>query len=63
LRLTRAGLGETLRGTIRHGRITDRTEFYRLRGAGLVVEERDRILPANLLYARFFGRVLKGAAA
>jgi hypothetical protein len=65
LRLTKAGLGGAMRGAIRHGGIPgdDRTVFYRLRGAGLVVEEGDRILPANLLYARFFGRVLKGAAA
>jgi hypothetical protein len=63
LGLTTVGLGEALRGAIRHGRIADRTAFYGLRGAGLVVEEGELIVPANLLYARFFRRVLKAPAA
>lgn len=65
LRLTKAGLAEAMRSAIRHGRVPgdDRTVFYRLKRAGLLAEEGGRIVPANMLYARFFGRVLKAATA
>lgn len=39
------------------GTVPSRDVFYRLHGAGLVHEERGRIVPANHLYARFFGSV------
>jgi hypothetical protein len=64
LRLSRAGLAETMRAIIRYGKIPedDRMVFYRLKGAGLAVEDQGRIAPANLLYARFFDRVLRSAS-
>lgn len=59
--LHRAGLEEAMREVVRRARIPgdDRLTFYRLRGAGLVKEENGRPAPANLLYARFFKRVLR----
>jgi hypothetical protein len=64
MRLDRAGLAEVMHQVIRRGQLpgNDWKVFYRLKGAGLVLEETDCFVPANLLYARFFGRVLKGAS-
>jgi hypothetical protein len=42
-------------GVIRTGRAPDGDAFDRLRGAGLVRREGDRVVAANGLYARFFG--------
>ena len=47
---------------VKRGRIPgdDRLTYYRLRGAGLVTEEASgQKMPANLLYARFFKKLLK----
>ncbi len=32
--------------------------YYRLHGAGLVIKEKGKIIPSNLLYARFYKKVL-----
>jgi hypothetical protein len=58
--LHRAGLEDAMREVVRRGRVpsNDRLTYYRLRGAGLVAEEGGRIVPANLLYARFFKKLL-----
>ncbi|GEM_PF-1818585 len=39
------------------GKAPSRDAFYRLQGAGLVREDDDRMVPANQLYARFFGKL------
>lgn len=44
-----------LRQVIAHGTAPNDDAYYRLKGAGLVRRENDRIVPANGLYARFFG--------
>jgi hypothetical protein len=44
-----------LREAMVHGRLDDEDTYYRLHGAGLVRREGGRIVPANMLYARFFG--------
>jgi hypothetical protein len=41
---------------INDGKAPNQDAFYRLRGAGLVREDGDRIVPVNQLYARFFGQ-------
>ena len=60
--LHRSGLEEAMREVVKRGRIPgdDRLTYYRLRGAGLVTEEASgQKMPANLLYARFFKKLLK----
>jgi hypothetical protein len=59
--LHRAGLEEAMREVVRRGRVpgNDRLTYYKLRGAGLVTEEAGRMVPANLLYARFFKKLLR----
>lgn len=59
--LHRAGLEQAMREVIKRGRVPDgdRLTYYRLRGAGLVTEEGGQIVPANLLYARFFKKYLQ----
>jgi len=59
--LHRAGLEEAMREVVKRARVPgdDRLTFYRLRGAGLVTEAGGRTVPANLLYARFFKKVLR----
>jgi hypothetical protein len=59
--LHRSGLGEAMREVTKRGRIPgeDRLTYYRLRGAGLVTEKEGRVVPANLLYARFFKKFLR----
>ena len=61
MQLHRAGLEEAMRQVIKRARVpgNDRLTYYRLRGAGLVVEESGCIVPANLLYARFFKKFLQ----
>lgn len=55
----RPELGETLKRLIRREVQPADPAYYRLHAAGLVLrDDRGRIVPANLLYARFFGRVL-----
>jgi len=46
---------------IRRGHVpgNDQLTYYRLRGAGLVSKEGDAVVPANLLYARFFKKFLQ----
>ncbi len=44
-----------LRQIIKHGTVNDEDAFQRLRGAGLARRREGRIVPANQLYARFFG--------
>ena len=58
--LHRAGLEEAMREVVKRGRVPgdDRLTYYKLRGAGLVTEENGVIVPANLLYARFFKKLL-----
>ncbi len=51
------GLLDAFRQAIRHGTLRDDDTYYRLRGAGLVTRRDGRILPANKLYARFFGEL------
>ncbi|WP_134496540.1 AAA-like domain-containing protein [Microvirga pakistanensis] len=62
VRLGSAGLELAMREVIRRGRDPGESSdtYYRLKGAGLVTREDDRIVPANLLYARFFKRMLAG---
>jgi hypothetical protein len=54
----RAGLQAALREVIKRGRVPPGGDsfltYYRLRGAGLVKKDGERVVPANLLYARFF---------
>ncbi len=59
--LHRAGLEEAMREVVKRGRVPgdDRLTYYKLRGAGLVTEEAGRTVPANLLYARFFKKLLR----
>ena len=59
--LHRAGLEEAMRAVIKRGHVpgNDQLTYYRLRGAGLVGKEGDRVVPANLLYARFFKKFLQ----
>jgi AAA-like domain len=59
--LHRAGLEEAMREVVKRGRVPgdDRLMYYKLRGAGLVTEENGAIVPANLLYARFFKKLLR----
>jgi hypothetical protein len=49
---------EGLRSIIRNGTCSDERVFFRLRGAGLVRRDGDRVLPRCQLYARFFSRHL-----
>jgi len=51
-------LAAAFRQIIRDGQTGDQAAVARLKAAGLVREEDDRVVPANGLYARFFGRVL-----
>jgi hypothetical protein len=51
------GLLDALRQAIRRGTLPDDQTYYRLRGAGLVTRDNNRIRPANELYARFFSEV------
>ena len=59
----RAGLEAALREVIKRGRVPPGGDplitYYRLRGAGLVNKDGERIVPANLLYARFFKKLLQ----
>lgn len=59
--LHRAGLEEAMRAVIKRGHVpgNDQLTYYRLRGAGLVNKEGDCVVPANLLYARFFKKFLQ----
>jgi AAA-like domain/TIR domain len=42
----------------RHGSVPNEESFHRLSAAGLVIRDRSRIVPANLLYARFIRDVV-----
>ncbi len=48
-------LGAALLQIINHGTAPDDDAFQRLHSAGLVRKQADRIVPANQLYARYFG--------
>jgi hypothetical protein len=54
---TKQDLLAALRQVIRHKTVPNDDAFVRLRGAGLVRRDGDKILPANGLYARFFGNL------
>ncbi len=43
---------------IQNGKVDNKDIYYRLYGAGLVRKENNRINPANLLYARYFKKVI-----
>jgi hypothetical protein len=60
LKVQAAKLQEVLRETIRTGEVPgrDMAAYYRLNGAGILTKDGDRVVPANLLYARFFKRML-----
>jgi len=49
-----SGLTAALRQVIANGTVSSEDLYHRLRSAGLVRRQNDRIVPANLLYARFF---------
>jgi hypothetical protein len=51
-------LHQAMQRIIRYRRIEDDDLYYRLQGAGLVRREQDQIVPANLVYARFFKAML-----
>ena len=48
------GLPAAMRQLIAHGTLTDQDTYFRLHGAGLARMKKNRVVPANLLYARFF---------
>ncbi len=50
----RPALATALQQVIHEQRCEDKVALFGLRGAGLVREERGRVLPANQLYANFF---------
>jgi hypothetical protein len=50
----RPGLLDAMRQAVRHGTTPDDDTSYRLYRAGLIRREGGRVVPANLLYARFF---------
>jgi hypothetical protein len=50
----RPGLLDAMRQAVRHGTAPDDDTYHRLHRAGLVRREGNRVVPANLLYARFF---------
>ena len=50
----RSGLLPALRQVVARGSTPDDDTYYRLVGAGLVRRRDNRVIPANLLYARFF---------
>lgn len=49
---------ESMRKVVSHGETIDDDHFHRLKGAGLVRRNGTRTVPANRLYAEFFGKVL-----
>jgi hypothetical protein len=51
----RSNVLAALRQVIRHGTVPDEDALDRLRAAGLARQEGDKVVPANGLYARFFG--------
>jgi hypothetical protein len=61
MQLHRAGLEEAMREVVKRSHIpgNDPIIYYRLRGAGLIKGETRQPVPANLLYARFFKRMLQ----
>jgi alpha-beta hydrolase superfamily lysophospholipase len=54
----RPALAGAMARLIRRGVPPDEGDYHRLHAAGLTRREGGRIIPANLLYARFLGRVL-----
>jgi hypothetical protein len=50
----RPGLLDAMRQAVRHGTTPDDDTFHRLYRAGLVRREANRMVPTNLLYARYF---------
>jgi hypothetical protein len=48
------GLLDAMRQAVRYGTTPDNDTYNRLYGAGLIRREENRIIPTNLLYARFF---------
>jgi AAA-like domain len=54
---TKHDLLAALKQVIRHGTAPNDDILARLLGAGLIRAEGDRFVPANTLYARFFGNL------
>ncbi len=54
-RYDKLDLVAALRQVAAYGTLPNDGAFHRLRGAGLVRKQGSRIVPANQLYARFFG--------
>ena len=54
----RPALAAAMARLVRRGVPPDEKDYHRLHAAGLARREGGRIVPANLLYARFLGRVL-----
>jgi pimeloyl-ACP methyl ester carboxylesterase len=50
----RSGLLDAIRQAVRHGTIPNDDTYHRLYRAGLIRREGNRVVPTNLLYARFF---------
>jgi hypothetical protein len=50
----RPGLLDAMRQAIMHGTTPDDDAYHRLYRAGLIRQDGSRVVPANLLYARFF---------
>jgi hypothetical protein len=50
----RPGLLDAIRQAVRHGTTPDDDTYHRLYRVGLVRREGNRVVPTNLLYARFF---------
>jgi hypothetical protein len=51
---TRPGLLDAMRQAVMHGTTPDDDAYHRLYRAGLTRRDGSRVVPANLLYARFF---------
>jgi hypothetical protein len=49
-----SGLMAALRQVIAKGTVSSEDHYHRLHGAGLVLRKKERVVPSNLLYARFF---------
>jgi hypothetical protein len=55
---SRPHLVEGLRQVLQEQRCPDEIVFFRLRGAGLVRREENRVLPSAPLYTEYFSRLL-----
>jgi len=51
------GVLAAMKEIVNEGKVSNRSDFYRLHGAGLAREDGIRVIPTNELYARFFGNL------